>query len=190
VTVATLHSINQQPPGELVDDIKQAQITNAWKNVMERASKMPEWPKHSLKLRLDSAQIGSRAGILLWKESTGGLASMRECIQRASHQSLRDDEDGLFSDNNNVSIDTLVIPSIVHSTFLRFYQTPSTPAATVRSRFQKIVVPRLHDFFPQDITVSTATLVCERAPFMHIPFDSRHVLETYELEKDREPSSH
>jgi hypothetical protein len=173
VTVATLHSINEQDPGVLVPTERQNQLKAAWTNVVRQASQLQEWPTAPLELVLDSAQIGTRAGILLWNETTGGIESMRQCIRTICNTpSIRDE---LHKDYNISVDDTLMLPSIIHSTFLRFYRVPETPATVVQQRFRETVQPRLREFFPSPIRVTTATLVCERIPFMHIPADDHHV---------------
>jgi hypothetical protein len=173
VTVATLHSFTQPPSLIASEDV----LAEQWKSVFEAATKMPEWPKLPLQLCIDRAQIGTRAGILLWKEVSGGMDVMRQCIQTASKQL----EPQLQA--AGVALDTLSIPSIVHSTFLRFYQVPTTPGPVIQERFQQHVVPQMKQMFPMPYKVTAAKLVCERRPYMHIPDDDDHVLATSLLDE-------
>lgn len=168
VTVATLHSIHEQASGVLLPMAKQNQLKAAWTSVVRRASQLAEWPAAPLELVLASAQIGSRAGILLWNDTTGGIASMRRCIQIICNH----DDDANVSP---VDIGTMILPNIIHTTFLRFHRVPTTRASTVRERFRETVVPRLRDFFPHAIRVTTAALVCETVPFMHISSNDERV---------------
>lgn len=158
VTVATLHSLHQQPPGATVPSEKQEALITSFTASLEAAQKLPEWPSRPLQLQLQRAQIGERAGILVWKETTGGIERMRDCIRQTCGSAAT----------------TLAIPSIVHTTFLRYYQQLETPAEKVQQRFCNIPVREL---FPDPVTMSDVHFVCERRPYMHHP----DVLQTYSL---------
>lgn len=173
VTVATFHAFTQPPSLVVSEDV----LAGQWKSVFEAATQMPEWPKSPLQLCIDRAQIGKRAGILLWKDTSGGMDAMRQCIRTASKQL----EPQLQA--AGVSIDTISIPGIVHSTFLRFYQVPTTPGPVIQERFQQQVVPQMEQMFPVPYPVTVAKLVCERRPYMHIPDDEHHVLATSLLDE-------
>ena len=171
VTVATLHAFTLQTS----DPNERALLEREWQSVVIAASERPEWPKEPLKLEIDSCQIGSRAGILLWKETTGGLERMRSCILNETmsrQEQLR---------QAGISIDTLRIPGIVHSSVLRFPVPITTNGEVVQERFQRNVLPRLEAIFSVPITATTAVLVCERTPYLHHPFDDRHALQVVEL---------
>jgi hypothetical protein len=173
VTVATFHAFTQPPSLDVSIDV----LAEQWKSVFDAATTMPEWPKLPLQLSIDRAQIGKRAGILLWKEVSGGMDAMRQCIQTASKQL----EPQLQA--AGISLDTLSIPGIVHSTFLRFYQVPTTPGPVIQERFQQHVLSRMTQMFPTPYKVTAAKLVCERRPYMHIPDDDHHVLATSLLDE-------
>ena len=145
-------------------------LTEQWRCVIDRATQKAAWPRNPLQLEIDSAQIGSKAGILLWKETTGNLQAMRECIQSTADEMKEELE------HNGVSTDTLTVPSIVHTTMLRFHREPKTPVEIVQERFARQVLPRLHEFFPARWQVDTFTLVCEQMPYMHIPADDKHIV--------------
>jgi hypothetical protein len=168
VTVATFHAFTLPPSQTVSEDV----LAEQWKSVFDAATAMPEWPTLPLQLNIDRAQIGKRAGILLWKDTSGGMDAMRQCIQTAAKQL----EPQLQA--AGVSLDTLKIPGIVHSTFLRFYQVPTTPGKVIQERFQEQVVPKMQEMFPVPYPVTAAKLVCERRPYMHIPDDDHHVLAT------------
>jgi hypothetical protein len=167
VTVATFHSI-QQPPSH----VSEKDLAKQWQDVFEAAKNMPEWPKGPLQLSIDRAQIGKHAGILLWKEVSGGMDAMRQCIQTATEQQK------LRLEAFGIDVDTLSIPSIVHSTFLRFYQQPTTPGPVIQERFHQEVIPQLAQIFSMPFTAPTVKLVCNRRPYMHVPDDEHHVLAT------------
>mmetsp|Transcript_18129 Transcript_18129/g.25547 ORF Transcript_18129/g.25547 Transcript_18129/m.25547 type:complete len:107 (+) Transcript_18129:148-468(+) len=81
-----------------------------------------------------------------------------------------------------IGIQTLSIPGIVHSTFLRFRKVPTTRGEIVQSKFETHVLPQLKQtFFSKPITLTDVKLVCERIPYMHIPVDDHHVFDVYNL---------
>src|SRR3569623_1022996 len=105
----------------------------------------------------------------MWKDETGGMDAIRSCLR-----SVCQDEVLLF-EQEGLDSSTLDIPTIIHSTFLRFYAAPQTPGQVVQERFHEQVLPKLHEFFPEPFHVPIATFICERIPYMHIPFDADHV---------------
>ena len=171
ITVATFHHFSLRTRDPELRSI----LEREWRQVALAASKRPEWPKYPLKLEIDSCQIGTRAGILLWRETTGGLDNMRSCL--AQETSARQ---SLFL-KAGLNVDTLMIPGIVHSSILRYPSPIKTNGELVQERLRKNVLPRLKEVFSKPMTASTAVLVCERTPYLHLPYDDRHVLETFEL---------
>jgi hypothetical protein len=171
VTIATLHSvlIGTKDPRE------REKISKYWRKTVVSASRRPEWPKSPLKLTIKSSQIGSAAGILLWNELTGGAEAMRKCVA----DEVTDNRSELQA--VGICVDTLQIPNILHTTFLRFNRVPATKGETVQARFREYVLPKLEGMFSYPITFRDARLVCEKVPYMHIPDDSDHVLETFHL---------
>lgn len=171
VTVATLHAFTL-----LTRDSKErAVLEQQWRKVVNAACQRPEWPKQTLKLEVDSCQIGSRAGILLWKETTGGLQRMRTCIQNETMKRQAELQEA------GVIVETLRIPGIVHTSFLRFPFPITTKGEIVQERFQTNVLPRLRDMFGKPITADTVVLVCERTPYLHHPYDDLHALITIDM---------
>jgi len=171
VTVATLHAFTRPTP----DLATRAVLTKEWNDLVKAASKHCNWPTEPLQLTVQSAQLGKRAGILLWEETTGGLDQMRICIQaetEARHQRFA---------KAGVNADTLSIPNIIHSTFLRFHEVPESIGKEVQELFQRHVKDKLTTFFPDPISVPHAKLVCERIPYMHIPDDKDHVIATFQF---------
>jgi hypothetical protein len=172
VTVATLHAFAL----ETRDANRRAVLEREWRSLVVAASKRLEWPKQPLKLKVESCQIGSRAGILLWREETGGLERMRKCIREENRVRREQLEQAA------ISVDTLRIPGIIHSTVLRFPFPIVTDGNAVQEGFQRLVLPRLDEMFAKTtVEVDTAVLVCERTPYLHHPYDERHALETLSL---------
>jgi hypothetical protein len=171
VTVATLYPTQKRSAGVDYDQLK-AQYTE----LVQAAAKRPKWPTTPLQFQIHSTQLGSKAGILLWTERTGGLQRMRDCLRQQEAAS-----------SSVVQIHS--IPGIVHSTFLRFAQVPSTPSGSViQQRFQSLVVPKIKGIFSNTDTTATTIvasttvkLVCATTPYMHIPNDDQHVLCTVTL---------
>ncbi|KAG7360850.1 hypothetical protein IV203_035949 [Nitzschia inconspicua] len=130
ITVATLFSathISELPPSTTVntdsvsnDKVRQslewqATLVEEWKQVVIHASTMDDWPhQQSIKLRLESARIAPRAGILLWKvvhdhDETNGMERIRSCLRHSVqllHPHLQQ---------------YMRIPDIIHTTFLRYH---------------------------------------------------------------------
>jgi hypothetical protein len=173
VTIATFHAF-VRPPEEC--HVPHEVLTREWSQILEAASSRPEWPTQPLELVLSGAQIGQRAGILLWKDLSGGVDQMRVAI----HAETQARHDHLIQ--QQIHPETLAIPGIIHTTFLRFHRIPDTEGALVQERFQQHVLLRNAPeelstaFFPNPIPVTQVKLACERRPYMHIPNDERHVL--------------
>jgi hypothetical protein len=174
-TVATFF----RPGLERVPIDQQEKLRRLWTQVLDVALKDQGWPTQPFSLRIESAQVGSRAGILLWKDESGSMEAMRECLRRAA-ATVRTEASS--SDCNSEELDWLGhldVPPIIHSTFLRFCSPPPrTDGAAVQERFQADVLSKLGELFPEPFRVPAATFVCERTPYMHIPFDNHHVLAT------------
>ena len=144
------------------------QIRSYFCQLLKKASLQDEWPTKPLQLLIDSTQLGSKAGILLWKELTGGLAKMREMLESVVAQEERE--------GANIPWKIHSIPGIIHTTFLRFSREPKTCGESVQRQYQANVVPIIHAIFPMVVSVPQVYLVCEATPFMHIPKDDNHVL--------------
>jgi hypothetical protein len=127
--------------------------------------------------------LGSQAGILLWKDESGGMRAARECLREAAAAVRAEITAAAATSSGGESEESewlgrLDVPPIVHSTFLRYCSPPRTDGAAVQRRFRADVLSRLGEFFPEPFCVPVATLVCERTPYVHIPFDNHHVLAT------------
>jgi len=165
ITVATLHGILSPMSG-----CSRETLTQFWTSVVGDASRRPSWPKSTVKIRISSAQIGNMAGILIWEEVTDGLIDdMRRCIGEET-LSRKQEAEAL-----GIDIRTLFLPSIIHTSFLRFQIVPVTNGVAVQEKFWQ-VLPKLGQLFPQTLALNYVTLVCERIPCMHIPKDYHHVL--------------
>ena len=161
--------------------------------LVRSASTLPGWPTEPLQLVVDKAQIGKSAGILLWKDLSGGVAAIRNCLRKASAEA--DDISSNDIDTPATATTKIVptIPGIIHSTFLRFSSTPQTPGEKVQEAFRSRIQERIGKEFFQivgddDATnpflqANTVRLVCESSPYMHLPNDDEHVLWTCELTK-------
>ena len=173
ITVATFFRRPKNTP--FPDENEQKIKIEAWTSVLQKATQMEDWPSTPLKLCVDSCQIGSRAGILLWKETTGGIDAMRRCFKVVTEQL---NEQNWFQQYPGVTASALDIPDIIHSTFLRFYSVPKTPGLVLQKRFCEKVACKLSDFFPEPITIPMCKLVRDRTPFLLIPHDEQHVFTT------------
>lgn len=69
ITVATFFPICKKATMEGEDE----HLANKFKHLLQAASQLPEWPTQPLQFKLASTQLGTKAGILLWNELTGGM---------------------------------------------------------------------------------------------------------------------
>jgi len=172
ITVATLHSHLLRTTYEET----RRHLVDQWKKVILGASRRNQWPTKPLKVKILRAQIGGKAGILLWDELTGRLESIRQCI------ALEVKEREVDLTSADVDVGTISIPAIVHSTFLRFRCIPRSNGDEVQEKFQQNVLPFLEQCFPSEFEIRTIKLVCERRPYMHIPCDDEHVFAHFTLQ--------
>ncbi len=157
VTIATLYPLETEKPKDF------EQIKQYFANLVQKASLRKQWPNKSLQLQIDSTQLGSKAGILLWREITGGLAKMRDSLMAEE------------MDEVQTQWKIHCIPGIIHTTFLRFSREPKTSGFVLQGLYQSKVVPAVQRIFLRLISVPTVHLVCETTPYMHIPKDNDHL---------------
>ena len=162
VTIATLY-----PNQKRIEGVDYDNLCKSYSSLVKAASQRPEWPKSPLILEIESTQLGSTAGILFWKEVTGGIVRMRQCLEEEAKQ-------------QHIKIHHM--PNIVHSTFLRFYKFDIPEGEEIQKRFKANVLPRVKEIFADSIHASTTKLVCQTAPYMHIQDDDDHVVTTVLLE--------
>jgi len=160
--------------------------------LVRSASKFPEWPKEPIRLVADSAQIGTRAGILLWKDLSGGVEAIRNCLRKAAASEATPSNSSSPLQHKTYP----TIPGIIHSTILRFSTVPKTPGNQVQKKFGSAVREKIgKDFFPNSgneedknnfvIVADTVRLACESTPYMHFDADEEHVLWSYELKQEK-----
>ena len=160
------------------DEINRESCTQFWKEVLVQASQDELWPTNNeIQLRLSRTQIGTKAGILLWEEdesSGDSIALIRKCIQNVTDSKV--DE----AIKLGINLKSLSIPSIIHSTFLRFSkELVFSSGESVQEKFQGNIASCLEKYFSNGITLDSLKLICEKTPYMHIPNDDSHVL--YEI---------
>lgn len=164
VTIATLQPLHRRRPHD--ETTNYIAMRRDYNDLIQRAQKSPSWPTQPLQLQLEKAQIGSKAGIFLWKDVSGSVQGMREALRQASSSSTP-----IHS-----------IPNIIHSTFLRFAQVPqSRSAAQIQQEFSATVLPALPRLFPQPVVTGTIQLVCETTPYMHMEKTPESVVLSLEL---------
>jgi hypothetical protein len=185
VTVATFWSIHQTAKERLATNpVRMGAVERRVKDVVGQA-----WQRYLDQTRgkcdfildIESAQIGSKAGILLWNENSGHLDAFRRllevtCREESKRLGQATDEHSLFM---RKILSGLSIPGIVHSTVIRFADTPKTDGSTVQEIFQRTVLECLAtELVQQPVILESMTLALERRPYMHIPYDEKHVLWT------------
>jgi hypothetical protein len=104
-----------------------------------------------------------------------GLDRMRERIKLEAHDQRATLEAA------GIDSDTLTIPNIVHSSFLRFGSTPQASSEDTQSKFRELVVPQLGNIFPSSLPLTSARFVNTSIPYMHIPCDDETVLQTFQF---------
>jgi hypothetical protein len=151
ITLASLFSakrISELPSSSSTtpDDWTSTFVTE-WKEVLMKAVSLDDWPRKDepIEIRIDSARVAPRAGILLWTESSSsslnGIERMRNCL-RCAVQSVHPHLQRY-----------LRIPNIIHSTFVRYINPPSEQnlrPSHVHSILLEQVVSR-HPLFGKDI---------------------------------------
>lgn len=135
--------------------------------IINRCHSRQDWPKDPFTVEIETAQIGSKAGILLWNNPDQKVEKIRRIVKEEYDFMLEEDPVALNRQE-------IVIPNIIHSTFLRFGRIPVTKGEDVQKRFQD-VIGGIQESFGK-ITVDSMRLAVERIPYMHIPCDDRHVL--------------
>jgi hypothetical protein len=195
ITVATLRAFSTDITS--LDDT--VFITHFWKEIIQSASTRSDWPTGRLVLELEDAQLGSSAGILLWKETTGNMQAMRSCLFREVEYykellNVKYTSDPYSHSSSRIriqraSLNGFSIPNIIHTSFLRFYSRPLTDGRLVQKRFSELLsngetaerrgndqMSLIHEIFKQKIEISSVSLVVEYAPYKLFPSDENQVL--------------
>lgn len=189
VTLATFWSFHRQ---EELSSTHRKALEHHVHRVVERAwqNYLDDYPReNNFVLDIQSAQMGAKAGILLWKESTGRLDAFRAILRQTCQEECEQlVQRGINSDNDSITeflqevFSNLILPNIVHSTVVRFAATPRTDGAMVQDLFRRTLLDELAaNLIPQSIPLESITLVCEKKPYMHVPQDEDHVLWTAAL---------
>jgi hypothetical protein len=165
VTIATFAPSERQGSEKDVA-VDHLEFQRTYLSLVEEASQLPDWPKTPIQLTIRSTQLGSKAGILLWDDTSGVISKIRQCIKQTASM-------------NKISIWS--IPDIIHSTFLRFTKAPKTQGHLAQARYQSKVVPQVRNIFEQPFPANVCKLVIERTPYMHVPEDDYHVIHSWSL---------
>jgi hypothetical protein len=167
VTIATFAPSERQGSEKDVN-VDHVEFQQAYLAIVKEASELPDWPKAPIQLSIRSTQLGSKAGILLWDDTSGVICKIRECIHVTA---LRR------------KVNIWGVPNIIHSTFLRFSKVPQTPGYLAQERYQANVVPEVRNIFKQSFPAKVCKLVIESTPYMHVPDDDNHVLHSWLLQE-------
>ena len=194
VTLATFWSIHCQ---ETISQGQTVDLERSVKAVVERAWQQYQnnFPhERHFVLEVESAQIGTKAGIILWKESSGRLNAFRRVLHQTCQEECQRLEESCSLHEEPVdtnaafvrhALSQIKVPDIVHSTVVRFSETPITEGVVVQRNFERFILDQLStELVPHSFPVHTIKLVCERQPYMHVPPDDRHVLWASTLGKD------
>lgn len=166
ITIATFARFDAPSPGN------RAEYANACKNIAEKAFSRKDWPNRPFQIEIDKVNIGVKAGILLWENEDGVIKIMRKILQ---------EEYNAFYELNPGALDnreTLTVPEIIHTTFMRFGHECKSNRTHIQKRFEE-VSKDTKDCFGK-IEVNSVKLAVERIPYMHIPCNERHVLTSFD----------
>lgn len=202
ITVATFArpSPKQENKHYRRDGFDVDEFQDTYKNLLSRAAQSSDWPTEPMKFVVKSVSIGSKAGIILWEDITGGITKIRSCLRQAASgttfQNTCNDDTTDDTTSTCTPIEIEDVPNIIHTTFLRFQSVPTTPYHVVQERFLTKVKPCIVEIFsvPSNesssslssspaqastktlLVADTVKLVCESSPYMHVPHDENHIL--------------
>ena len=175
--------------------------------VVESAKRRQDWPAQKIYVEIDKAQIGKKAGILLWKGCTkkdqDSFYLIRSIIKEEYDKKIiemrNDDQDTKCDISNTCTKNEkqqqqqqhkmmmiqqreIQIPNIIHSTFLRFGGNPCADGKVIQKRFQTLVQDKIKTILGGGVLcIDTIRLVVEKRAYMHIPCDEEHVLSSIDL---------
>jgi hypothetical protein len=177
VTIATMHPLMKKGTShphssENMTEPKQQQhycvIQEYFQSLLRRASQSTLWPTRPFEFVLDRVQLGTHAGILLWKDLTGGIEQIRMALREAEAEELQQQQQQQQSSSCPSSLSTNTttptqppffpihsIPGIIHSTFLRFHSEPRMCPTRVHERFARLVLPKLQLSSPSSLSLNT-----------------------------------
>lgn len=147
------------------------EYSRACKTIMESAFARQDWPNKPFSIEIERVNVGCKAAIFLWENKDGTIGTMRKIIQ---------EEYDKFSKKNPASLNhrDLIVPGIIHSSFIRFGRAPKTNRVHVQQKFEEDA-QQIKDHFGK-VQVDSVRLAVERIPYMHIPFDDKHVLTSFQ----------
>ncbi len=175
ITIATFTPFTSSTP------TNPESFSSVCSRIIENCLARDDWPKgggqQKAHIEIDRAQIGSKAGILLWKNKDGIIDRIRKIVMEEHDNVMKVDPASLEGRE-------LVVPGIIHSTFLRFGMVPITEGDSVQQKFSEACsTDKIRALFGE-IHVHSLRLVIEKIPYMHIPCDNNHVLAAYNFETE------
>ena len=149
VTIASLLSFTKNIHGTTHE--------NDYAKILAAASSNANWPSSSdgtLRITMGAPTLSQGfVGILM--NSCNEFTAMRRCICEAAADIL-----------SPAQLEHLIVPNIVHSTFLRLASSiADSTSAQFRRRFEAAAA----GWSPITIGANCARLVCESVPYMHMP---------------------
>lgn len=127
-TVATFRSFALPKP------LDEAHFLSSWQNIVHRASNRAEWPDgiENYELIMIAARVQTNGVVtLLYEDLQHVVGRMRNAVEKE----LETAQSKQALEEHDCSADEVKVPNIIHSTVLRWYETPS---ATVQE-LQKMV---------------------------------------------------
>mmetsp|Transcript_2355 Transcript_2355/g.5853 ORF Transcript_2355/g.5853 Transcript_2355/m.5853 type:complete len:306 (+) Transcript_2355:80-997(+) len=181
----TVHHFRQEPIRSTQDEARrllheQQQSSQQQSPQQQQQQQQVDGKAAPLSLQLHSCQLGAKAAILLWKDSSGQVRRLRSLLR----QEIEDDNN--ISEENRTAQQLLAqglhIPDILHTTVLRFSRTPPGDGAQIQANFQRALGGQQSPPMVQlQWDIDSITLVCERRPYMHHVDDEGDVLVREEM---------
>lgn len=155
ITITTLYSFKHDPPQS------SEKCLQYWK---ERFHQLKQTSKNrSIVLTLDSINLSKAAGYFLYKDEAGAMENLRQSIREICRPEKGQPE--------------LMIPSIVHTSFLRFVKKPEE-SNKFEEKFHRISREIFSKTKEILFEIDEICLALESRAYMHIPCDQDHVLDT------------
>lgn len=116
----------------------------------------------SIHIKLDKICLSKAAGFFLFNDENNSFGNLRQTIREIC-----------IPEENQ---EALIIPNIVHTSFMRFIKKPNNPKE-FEEKFHRICQEIFKNTNEIYFNIDEICLAFEGHPYMHIPCDKNHVLD-------------
>ena len=136
--------------------------TEAWHAAITRAFASPDYPRGPGKLIMLRPTLGDAAAVFRYDNPGGEVATIRRLIHEAATS-----DPALKAAGVHLDSETLGIPGIIHSSFLRFTEQlgPADPSSV--DEFVRDFDAAVENWEPLELTLTEVCFVIEDVPYMH-----------------------